>query len=107
MKIILLLILLLYNHLSIAQKEEVHEIYSTFFPHFGDNLCRIEGYKIRMKDLSLKEKENLWRNYKQQCSRDGSYQLLLGDLYGSYGHYKEAKQVLEHSIVNEYFLIRK
>lgn len=105
MKIILLFVCILFNDLSIAKKEVIHEVFPTFFPHLGDSICRIDGYKIRMKNVSLtekaiEEKEKLWKNYKQQCSKDGTYQLLLGDLYVSYGRTKEAKQVLENSIVN-------
>ncbi len=102
MKILLLFIFLLFHNCTIAQKEIVQDAFSTFFPYLGNSLCRLKAYEVAINKYGNlpEEKINAWKNYEKQCSKDGSYQLILSDFYASYKSLDTARQILEDSITN-------
>jgi tetratricopeptide (TPR) repeat protein len=72
-------------------------------------ICKQKAHEIAANKgiTSPEDKIKLWKNYEQQCSSSGIYQLLLGDFYGSYGYYNEAKQILEKTIENKQYDTRE
>ena len=78
--------------------------YDLYYPHLGNSVCRIESFKIDFnQNLDRKGKIKAWKKYKKICSKDGSYQLLLGDAYATYGNFEAAKKVLEEAIKDAKF----
>ncbi|MGI9215282.1 MAG: tetratricopeptide repeat protein, partial [Gammaproteobacteria bacterium] len=102
MKIIILFIFILFSNTTIAKQEKIQDAFATFFSHLGDNLCRLKAYEIALNKYgnSPAEKIKAWEYYEEQCSRDGSYQLILGDFYLSYGFTSKAKKILEDTLKN-------
>lgn len=108
MKIILLLIFVLSHDLAIAKKEIVYDAFSGFYPYLGDSICRKKAFELEVSNMSIEELIKLWSHYEEDCSRDGSYQLILAGLYESramylkYGHYdyKSVINILETSTKN-------
>ena len=71
----------------------------TTFAH-ALNSCQII-YDNMLMDTKLKglyQRLNSWKQYENQCSKDGTYQLYRGYLYFSYGYLKDAADFLEESI---------
>lgn len=101
-----LLIFMLYFPSNVAISEEkptieiVHDPFKTFYPHLGNNICRKKAFEIAYdKTIDKDKKTELWKSYKEICSANGSYQLILADFYISYGrNYNKAKQILEKAI---------
>ena len=113
MKYILLLWILCCSYnLAIAEEKPIKEIiidpFADFYPHFGNSICRRKAFEIAFDNTIARDKKTqLWKNYETICSIDGSYQLILADFYMSLGrHYKEAKEVLEKTIINANYDIR-
>ncbi len=110
-KYILLLLCCSYN-LAIAEGKQIKEIvidpFADFYPHLGNSICRRKAFEIVFdKTIARDKKTQLWKNYENICSIDGSYQLMLANFYMSFGrHYKEAKEVLEKTIINANYDIR-
>ncbi len=105
MKSIIVLCLVLTCNLSFAKEKKsieiVHDPFSVFYPHFGNSICRIEAFEIaKNKSLNKEKKIKAWNKYKNFCSKDGSYQLILADLYTTYKNYKASKKILEKAIQN-------
>ncbi len=93
-----------YN-LAIAEEKQITAMvidpFADFYPHLGNSICRRKAFEIAFEKTIDKEKEvELWKKYKNTCSVNGSYQLILAGMYMSryHKHYNKAKQILEKVI---------
>lgn len=103
MKSIILIYVLLASNLSFAKEKPVyvHDPFTVYYPHLGDSICRIKSFEIDSDtSLNTEKKIKAWKLYKNICSKNGSYQLLLADTYTADENYKAAKEILENAIQN-------
>ena len=92
------------HHFSKEHKIFIHSPYEFFFPHLQNNICRIKYFEICFdKNLDKDNKIKVLKKNKKLCSKDGIFQLFLGDLYAYYGNYKTAEKILEGIIKNAKF----
>ena len=102
--IVLLLIFYLSYNLAMAKEKPVieitHDPFAVLYPHLGNSICRKKAFEIAWdKKIDKDKKTELWKSYKEICSIDGSYPLILADFYISFGrNYEEAKNILEKAI---------
>jgi tetratricopeptide (TPR) repeat protein len=106
MKKKLIFCVLLLSNICLAKEKTnlVHDPFTVFYPHLGDNHCRGEAFNIVWEpQLNYKQKISKWSKYKKTCSTDGSYQLILADIQSSYDNDVIAEKTLESSIQNANF----
>jgi len=75
----------------------------SYYPHLKENICRKKSFDIRwVSHLNKQQQIKEWESYKNVCSKDGSYQLILSEMYLYSGNHKnrEAEKLLVNSIKN-------
>jgi tetratricopeptide (TPR) repeat protein len=101
----LIFMLHLYYNIAVPKEkpkvEVVHDPFSAFYPHLGDSICRKKAFEI-CYDNSIEKatKIKLWENHKETCSSNGSYQLILADMYVARGYPDKSIEILKQSIHN-------